>query len=131
MATTPQRTDIDFEEFRALLLAERERILRTRDHQREISEELHYRPALEITDSLNTDSEEMVETSNLIFEHDRQEALDAHETHLLQQIDAALARLEDGTYGICVVTGEPIPVERLRALPWASMTVEAAERAGL
>jgi DnaK suppressor protein len=131
MAATPKRTDIDLAEFRAMLMEERKRIVHTRDHQREISEELQYQPDTDVTDSINTDSEELAETAFLIYEHDRQEALDANESELLEQIDAALTRMDEGSYGICIITGDPIPVERLRALPWASMTVEAAERAGL
>jgi RNA polymerase-binding protein DksA len=131
MAPSPRRTDIDFEEFRKMLLEERGRIVQVRDHQREISQIVENKSEQDITDGINTDSEETAETSFLIYEHDRQEALDENEEALIEQIDAALARIDDGTYGICVKTGEPIPVERLRALPWASMTVEAAERAGL
>ena len=37
----------------------------------------------------------------------------------LREIDDALLRLDEGSYGVCQTGGEPIPVERLRALPWA------------
>jgi DnaK suppressor protein len=47
---------------------------------------------------------------------------------LLGKIDAALQRIEDGSYGYCEVTGEEIGVRRLEARPIASMTVEAQER---
>jgi RNA polymerase-binding transcription factor DksA len=43
----------------------------------------------------------------------------------LSDIDLALSKMENGTYGICEATGEPIPEERLRAIPWARFTVEA------
>ena len=39
----------------------------------------------------------------------------------IQEIDAALSRLEDGTYGVSEATGEPIPYQRLRLIPWARM----------
>ena len=42
---------------------------------------------------------------------------------LLEQIDRALRRLELGTYGVSEVTGEPIPIARLEAVPWASTNV--------
>ena len=42
----------------------------------------------------------------------------------LAEIDAALERIEDGTYGVSEVSGEPIPDERLRAVPWARRLVE-------
>ena len=47
---------------------------------------------------------------------------------LVNKIDAALRRLEDGEFGYCVVTGEPISLARLDARPIATMTVEAQER---
>jgi RNA polymerase-binding transcription factor DksA len=46
----------------------------------------------------------------------------------LSEIDAALQRLSNGTYGICQATGEPIPAIRLRAIPWTRFTREAAAR---
>lgn len=49
------------------------------------------------------------------------------ERGLLSKIDHALAKFEDGTYGICELTGEEIPIERLKARPVAQYTVEAKE----
>lgn len=47
---------------------------------------------------------------------------------LISKIDAALSRIEDGTYGFCEETGEPISLQRLSARPIATMSVEAQER---
>ncbi len=47
---------------------------------------------------------------------------------LVAKIDAALARLEDGTYGYCEETGEPIGLKRLDARPIATLSLEAQER---
>jgi DnaK suppressor protein len=47
---------------------------------------------------------------------------------LIAKIDAALRRIEDGEYGYCEVTGEPISLGRLEARPIATMTIEAQER---
>jgi DnaK suppressor protein len=47
---------------------------------------------------------------------------------LISKIDAALRRIEEGEYGYCQVTGEPISLARLEARPIATMTVEAQER---
>jgi DnaK suppressor protein len=47
---------------------------------------------------------------------------------LIAKIDAALQRLEDGTYGYCEETGEPIGVARLDARPIATLSLEAQER---
>jgi DnaK suppressor protein len=47
---------------------------------------------------------------------------------LISKIDAALERLDDGTYGYCEETGEPISLKRLDARPIATLSVEAQER---
>lgn len=47
---------------------------------------------------------------------------------LISKIDAALNRIEDGTYGYCEVTGEPISLKRLEARPTATLSIEAQER---
>ncbi len=45
----------------------------------------------------------------------------------LQEIDAALGRIENGTYGLCEETEEPIEEDRLRAIPWTRLSLEGAE----
>ena len=47
---------------------------------------------------------------------------------LISKINDALKRIEDGTYGYCEETGEPIGVERLEARPVATLSIEAQER---
>ena len=47
---------------------------------------------------------------------------------LIAKIDAALKRIEDGTYGYCEETGEPISLRRLDARPIATLSIEAQER---
>ena len=47
---------------------------------------------------------------------------------LISKIEAALVRIDDGTYGYCVETGEPISLRRLDARPIATLSVEAQER---
>jgi RNA polymerase-binding transcription factor DksA len=68
--------------------------------------------------------EEGGEGDTLAVERERDLALSAHAQAAVDEIDTALGRLEAGTYGICVVSGKPIPKERLRAIPWASERVE-------
>ena len=48
--------------------------------------------------------------------------------NLISKIDAALARLDEGTYGFCEETGEPISLSRLEARPIATLSIEAQER---
>ena len=47
---------------------------------------------------------------------------------LISKIDAALSRIEDGTYGYCEESGEPISLKRLDARPVATLSIEAQER---
>jgi len=50
------------------------------------------------------------------------------ECSILRQIDRALEKIEEGTYGICDVSHEPIPIKRLNAIPYAVTTVQAQEK---
>ena len=50
------------------------------------------------------------------------------ERKLIQKINEALQRIEDGTYGFCEETGEPIGIKRLEARPIATLSIEAQER---
>ncbi len=52
--------------------------------------------------------------------------LAAADRRLIKEIDDALKRIEDGTYGVCELTGKPIKAERLEELPWARYSIEAA-----
>ncbi len=47
---------------------------------------------------------------------------------LIAKIDAALERIEDGSYGFCIETGDPISLKRLEARPIATLSIEAQER---
>ncbi|UCD74821.1 MAG: TraR/DksA C4-type zinc finger protein [Phycisphaerales bacterium] len=60
------------------------------------------------------------------FDQDFMLGLAESERQRLREIDEALARIENRTYGVCQMTGKPIPVARLEAKPWAKYTIEAA-----
>lgn len=62
--------------------------------------------------------------------YDQSLALDlaASQRGLLKEIDAAIVRIDEGTYGICDELGKPIDIERLQAKPWAQLSIEAARR---
>jgi YteA family regulatory protein len=64
------------------------------------------------------------------FERERDNAIDDAFSQRLEEIDQALARIENGTYGVCVVCGEPIPYERLEAIPSAPTCLEDAPKPG-
>lgn len=50
------------------------------------------------------------------------------EYNILRQVDRALEKIEEGSYGKCDITGEEIPLARLNAIPYATMTVKAQEK---
>jgi DnaK suppressor protein len=64
------------------------------------------------------------------YETDRAIELRARDRQrkLIAKIDAALSRIEDGSYGYCEETGEPISLKRLEARPIATLSIEAQER---
>lgn len=63
------------------------------------------------------------------FQRSKEEAsqLAQRQYQFIQNLEAALARIENKTYGICRITGKLIPKERLRLVPHATLTVEAKE----
>lgn len=52
----------------------------------------------------------------------------SREYSILRQIDRALEKIEENTYGICDISGEAIPLPRLEAVPYATMTVKSQEQ---
>lgn len=54
--------------------------------------------------------------------------MSSEELQVLKYIDRALEKIEEGTYGLCDVTGDKIPRKRLEATPYAIMTIESQER---
>lgn len=52
----------------------------------------------------------------------------SREYSILRQIERALEKIDENTYGICDITGQDIPIARLEAVPWATMTVKAQEQ---
>ena len=68
--------------------------------------------------------EEGGEGTTVAVERERDIALSNQARETVKQIDAALERIKDGTYGYCITTGAPIPQARLKAIPWAAQRVE-------
>lgn len=54
--------------------------------------------------------------------------LTSKEYNILRQIERALEKIDENTYGVCDITGEDIPPARLEAVPYATMTVKAQEK---
>jgi len=104
------------EYFRRKLIAWKEEILR---ESRETIQNLQSEqtPNADLADRATTEAERQLELRT----RDRQRKL-------IAKIDAALRRLEDGSYGFCEETGEPISLKRLDARPIATLSIEAQER---
>jgi RNA polymerase-binding transcription factor DksA len=64
------------------------------------------------------------EGDTMVVERERDLALSAQARDAVAEIDAALARINAGTYGYSIMSGRPIPKERLEAIPWSSVLVE-------
>jgi DnaK suppressor protein len=70
--------------------------------------------------------DEADQTMSLIAEHDflaSQQRL----SQLLLEVDLALSRIENGSYGVCEETDEPIEMARLKVIPWTRLSIEGAE----
>jgi DnaK suppressor protein len=78
------------------------------------------------TVSSNADDEHDPEGSTLAFERSQVDALVQQTRHHLKEVDAAAARIADGTYGVCETCGEPIPADRLEARPVARTCIGCA-----
>jgi len=104
------------EYFRDKLLAWREDILRVaKETLQHLQDESQNHP--DIADRASSETDRAIE----LRARDRQRKL-------ISKIDSALGRIEDGTYGFCEETGEPISIKRLEARPIATLSVEAQER---
>ncbi|MCP5469192.1 MAG: TraR/DksA family transcriptional regulator [Chlamydiales bacterium] len=53
--------------------------------------------------------------------------LTSNDYEILRQIDRALEKIDEDTYGVCDISGDEIPIKRLEAVPYATMTVKAQE----
>lgn len=68
------------------------------------------------------------ETAVDFLETQQEQSVMVNEQALLTEVQQALKRIEEGTYGRCVDCGEPIPEKRLEAIPWAARCVKDEER---
>jgi DnaK suppressor protein len=117
---------IDVEQFRELLV----------DKRRAVVEALEYLHK-ENLGSLEEETGELVsgsadqhmaDTATETVDREIDYTLEEHDGRLLQAIDEALARIEAGTYGVCVNCGAQIPPGRLEAMPWATLCIDCKRK---
>jgi DnaK suppressor protein len=66
----------------------------------------------------------LADTATATLDREIDYTLEENSEHVLEAIEAALKRIEDGTYGTCVNCGKPIAEERLAAIPWATTCID-------
>jgi DnaK suppressor protein len=110
---------------RGLLLAER-----ARARSRAAALDREFAGIAEAASEPGTDDEHDPEGATLAFERQHTAALLARTHEQIADIDAAIGRLDEGTYGICVRCGQPVGQERLAARPAAATCVRCARLSG-
>ena len=109
------------DELKAQLRSERRRILGN-------IEALHSEFGITMSDESDEHGLEshLADQGTITFLRERDLSIEEHEEHLLEEIDAALKRIDDGVFGKCEVDGTDIEFDRLQALPWARTHVKYA-----
>jgi RNA polymerase-binding protein DksA len=116
-------TTIDTELFRKRLIEERKRVQEAIDY-------LHEENPGSIQDETqdSTADNHPGDMATVTFDRELDYTLEENEGRLLQAIDAALTRMDDGSYGACVSCGRPIGAERLEALPWTTQCIDCKRK---
>ena len=113
----------DLERYRSRLLEERVRVTAALEY-------LH----VENAGSMEDEGEEagvgnhLAETASATLDREIDYSLEENSTHVLSAIDAALARIEDGTFGACGTCGSAIEGDRLEAIPYATQCIDCRRR---
>lgn len=117
---------IDPEPFRQALLEERKRVASAIEH-------LHHENPGSLEDSsgelVSGPDQHLGDVATETFERELDAGLEENSEHVLHSIDAALARIEAGTYGTCERCGQPISEARLEAIPYATLCIDCQRRA--
>jgi DnaK suppressor protein len=119
---------IDVDEFRELLIEERGRLVKTVSF-------LHAENPGSLEDELGelglgSSDNHLGDTATATYDRELDQGLEEGVQQTLGEIDAALGRIDDGTYGRCLMCGEQISEARLRAIPWARLCIDDQRRAG-
>jgi len=125
MAITKNRLDAsELEYFKKLLVAEREDII---GDLKFINDENLKQTIADSTGESSAYSNHLGDAAAISYEREFAMTLSERQGKYLEQIDDALQRIIDGTYGVCTITGNLIPKERLEAVLVAKHSVEGKE----
>lgn len=113
---------IDTDEFRTLLQEERAKLLSSADYLHSDSGETMDDEVGEVAGG-GADNH-LGDMASVTFDRELDDGLEEGVRQTIAAIDAALQRIEDGTYGMCAMCDKPIGEERLRALPWATLCID-------
>ena len=118
---------IDTARFRGELLKRREQLQGTIKHH-----DLSGASLLDETGELMSSSSDnhLADTATETYERELDEGLEEDAERQLREVETALDRIENGTYGRCEVCGLEIPEERLEAIPWTTMCIDDARKLG-
>jgi len=111
-------------EFRRLLEDERTRLLDELEAMEEHAPEVEDQVGMDIGGGYD---EDLADVASSTFEREKGLALESSVQQMLAQVEDALVRLQEGTYGICHRCGDPIDVARLRVLPFATLCIRCKE----
>ncbi|MGM7723186.1 TraR/DksA family transcriptional regulator [Metabacillus sp. Hm71] len=90
--------------------------------------ESNHQLSLDVYGELSSYDNHFADTATELDEQEKQMMLYESSQKLLEDVNEALERIKNGTYGICIDTGEPISIYRLDALPYAKRTMEAQKK---
>ena len=116
----PQRTDIDLAHFRELLIEERKRL----EEELEQVRNRHTDMDNALPEEGEGGDEDTADLAAAMMDKEMDLSVEDEIEDILNHVDRAFQKLEEGTYGICDVSGKEIPVNRLEAIPYATLTVE-------
>jgi RNA polymerase-binding protein DksA len=119
---------IDTEHFRTLLTEERERVQQAVNHLHQDHSESIEGETEELATAADNHPADMAGPT---LDREIDYALGENSELVLNEIDAALKRIDDGTYGKCTECGKEIGLERLEARPWAALCIDDARNAEL
>jgi RNA polymerase-binding protein DksA len=119
-------SQIDTERFRQKLLEERQKVQEAITYLHEENPGSIEDETDEVVGSVDN---HLADTATVTVDREIGYTLEENSEHVLREIDDALKRIEDGTYGICQTCGKPIEPERLKILPYATQCIEDKRRA--